>query len=86
MTVKFWHCEDDPVVNVDVTRAFISRIQTNRGRAELCTFPTGEHEPQLVGAPVSHPVGNTVLEGKTLEILPAVDGVLAWILEYDTTI
>ena len=81
--VKLWHCQDDPVVSFDVTRAFVTRIKQNGGIAYLRAFPYGGHEPQLVGKPVAHPVGCTSFEGETLQILPAVEEVLLWIRRFD---
>ena len=81
--VKFFHCEDDPVVSFKITQRFVERIKANGGVAELCTFPYGGHEPQLVGEAVAAPQGNVVHEGETLQILPAVEGVFAWIRRFD---
>ena len=81
--VKFFHCEDDPVVSFAITQCFVDAIKANGGLAELHPFPHGGHEPQLVGEPVAHPAGNTVFEGECLQILPAVEGVFAWIRRFD---
>ena len=81
--VKFWHCEDDGTVSIEVTRQFVDAIVARGGNAHLHTFPQGGHEPQLVGPPVAHPSGNTRFEGTTLEINPAVEGVFAWIKQFD---
>ena len=81
--VKFFHCEDDPVVSFALTKHFVERICAHGGVAELCAFPHGGHEPQLVGEAIDAPVGNTVFEGEALQILPAVEGVFAWIRRFD---
>ena len=81
--VKFFHCEDDPVVSFAITQHFVEAIKANGGVAELCPFPHGGHEPQLVGEAVAAPLGNTVFEGERLQILAAVEGVFAWIRRFD---
>lgn len=78
--VKFWQCEDDPIVSVEVTKQFIARIKEN---AYLQTFPSGGHEPQDYGPAVEHPTGNTLFNGEKLKINPAVEGVYTWIKQYD---
>ncbi len=81
--VKFFHCEDDPVVSFAITQHFVEAIKANGGVAELCPFPHGGHEPQLVGEAVAHPLGNTLFGGERLQILPAVEGAFAWIRRFD---
>ena len=81
--VKFWHCEDDPVVSFAVTERFVECIRASGGEAHLRAFPHGGHEPQLVGEPIAQPAGNTVLDGAQLQILPAVEGVFDWIRRFD---
>ena len=81
--LKFWQCEDDEIVCIDSTKRFVRAIKNAGGIADLCTFPEGGHEPQLYGVPVEHPSGNTVWQGETLEITPAVEGVLRWIRRFD---
>jgi len=81
--VKFWHCEDDEVVSVDVTRAFVNRIIVNGGNANLRTFPTGGHEPQLVGDYIENPCGNCIFDQTELKITPAVEEVFVWIKQFD---
>ena len=81
--VKFWHCEDDPVVSFEVTKRFVEVIIQNGGIAQLCALPYGGHEPQLVGDPITTPSGNTVYGGKELKITPAVEEVFTWIRGFD---
>lgn len=81
--VKFWHCEDDEVVSVDITRKFVNKINTSGGTAYLRTFATGGHEPQLVGEYIKNPCGNTVFGQTELEITPAVEEAFAWIKQFD---
>jgi hypothetical protein len=81
--VKFWQCVDDPVVSFDVTQRFVNEIRENGGVAYLRAFPYGGHEPQLVGKPIARPSGNTVVDGKTLQILPAVEEVFVWMRNFD---
>ena len=81
--VKFFHCEDDPVVSFAITQRFVDAIKANGGVAELHPFLHGGHEPQLVGEAVANPAGNTVFEGERLQILPAVEGAFAWIRRFD---
>jgi hypothetical protein len=80
--VKFWHCEDDDVVSCEITKAFIREIQANGGKAYLRTFPTGGHEPQLVGENVPSPSGNVLYQGCVLEITPAVEETFLWIKSF----
>lgn len=77
--VKFWHCADDPIVSIEVTKRFIERIVAKGGEAALQIFPSGGHEPQLYGEPVENPCGITIYKGEKIEILPAVEGAFAWI-------
>lgn len=79
--VKFWQCEDDPIVSVEITKQFIGRIASNGGNAALRTFSSGGHEPQLYGAPIQNPTGNTIFNGAAIEIKPAVEEVFCWILK-----
>ncbi len=80
--VKFWQCQDDPIVPYEVTKKFVERIREHGGVAYLRTFPYGGHEPQLVGKPIENPCGNDVFEGEKLEILPAVEEVFIWIRNF----
>ena len=81
--VKFWHCEDDPVVSVDITRKFVDKIVASGGEAHLRTFPHGGHEPQLVGEYIANPCGNTLFDQTELDITPAVEEAFAWIKRFD---
>jgi hypothetical protein len=81
--VKFWHCVDDAVVSYPITKRFIETIRENGGIAHLRSFPYGRHEPQLVGAPVAKPCGNTAYCGEELKITPAVEEVFVWIKNLD---
>ncbi len=77
--VKFWHCEDDPVVSCGITRRFVERIVENGGTAYLRTFPNGGHEPQLVGGPVDRPCGVHVCGGRDIAVTQAVEEAFVWI-------
>lgn len=81
--VKFWHCEDDDVVDFSVTQKFIDKIIASGGHASLQAFPHGGHEPQLVGGHIKNPRGNVILNQTILEITPAVEGVFTWIKQFD---
>lgn len=81
--VKFWHCEDDEVVSVDITRKFVDRIVSAGGEAYLRTFPYGGHEPQFFGDRVEAPCGNTVFDQTELNITPAVEEAFAWIRRFE---
>lgn len=81
--LKFWHCEDDPVVSIDVTRKFIEKIVNAGGEANLRTFAKGGHEPQLVGPYVENPSGKVLFEQTELKITPAVEEVFNWIKKFD---
>lgn len=81
--VKFWHCEDDKVVSVDITRKFVNKINTSGEKAYLHTFVTGGHEPQLVGEYVKNPSGNTVFGQTKLEITTAAEEIFIWIKSFD---
>ena len=81
--VKFWHCEDDETVSCDVTKAFVAMVNENGGKAYIKTFPHGGHEPQLVGDFLESFAGNNVLDGETIQITPAVEGVFEWIKDFD---
>ena len=81
--VKFWHCEDDPVVSFAITERFVQDICARGGNAQLRAFPRGGHEPQLVGEAIASPVGNTAFEGEVLQITPAVEEVLLFIKGFD---
>jgi len=81
--VKFWHCEDDEVVSIDITRKFINKLIASGCKAHLRTFATGGHGPELVGEYVKNPCGNTVFGQTKLEITPAVEEAFAWIKSFD---
>ena len=81
--VKFWQCEDDPVVPVWVTKKFVDGIRENGGMAELRLFPYGGHEPQLVGEPVGEPCGNTLFDGEKISVPVAVEEVFIWFSNFN---
>ena len=81
--LKFWHCVDDPTVPYWVTEKFVNAIRDNGGIAHLRPFTYGEHEPQLVGAPVENPCGNTCFGQDKLEILPAVEETFIWFRNFN---
>jgi len=81
--VKFWHCQDDPIVSYRVTKQFIDRIKEHGGIASLRSFAYGGHQPQLVGAPIEHPCGKSLFCDAELQITPAVEEVFVWIRSFD---
>ncbi len=81
--VKFWQCENDEVVNIETTKRFILAIKNAGGIAHLRTFPNGGHEPQLFGALVENPAGNTFIDGQTIKIKPAVEEAYLWIKRFE---
>jgi len=80
--VKFWHCKDDGVVNINTTKSFVSAIKNNGGIAELRTFPQGGHEPQDYGLPIDSPSGFCVLNGEIITIKPAVEEAFIWLKSF----
>ncbi|MBE7025495.1 MAG: hypothetical protein E7408_05515 [Ruminococcaceae bacterium] len=80
--VKFWHCADDGVVSYETTRRFVDTIRENGGIAYLRTFSYGGHEPQLVGEFIKNPCGCGSLEGKEIQITPAVEETFIWIRNF----
>lgn len=80
--VKFWHCEDDEVVAISVTRSFIDKIMKSGRSASLRTFENGGHEPQLAGEYVEKPCGNVIFNQSELKITPAVEEAFAWIKSF----
>ena len=83
--VKFWQCEDDRTVSIDSTKRFVRAIGNAGGNADLCTFPKGGHEPQLFGAFLEAPSGNTLFRGESIQITPAVEQAFLWIRRFDET-
>ena len=81
--VKFWQCEDDATVSIDCTKRFIGAIRNAGGIAYLRTFDEGGHEPQLYGEFVESPSGNTLWQGESLQIKPAVEEAFLWIRRFD---
>ena len=81
--VKFWQCEDDQIVNIKCTKRLVGAIKNAGGIAYLRTFPVGGHEPQLCGEVLEKPSGNTLWQGETLEIMPAVEEAFLWIRRFD---
>ena len=81
--VKFWQCENDDVVSIEPTKRFIRAIKNSGGIAHLRTFLDGKHEPSLFGELVLNPSGNTLFNGETLEIKPAVEEAYLWIKRFD---
>ena len=81
--VAFWHCEDDPVVDIAITKQFVTAIKNDGGEAYLRTFEHGGHEPQLVGDFLENPSGNTVFGDESLKITTAVEDVFLWIKRFD---
>ena len=83
MPVKFWQCEDDPVVPYFVTKNFVERARGCGSAAYLRTFPYGGHEPQLVGEAVESPSGIDVFEGEKIPVTPAVEETFIWMNNYN---
>lgn len=81
--VKFWQCEDDQTVKIDSTKRFVKAIRNAGGIAYLRTFPRGGHEPQLYGAFLENPVGNTDYKGESIKITTAVEEVFLWFKRFD---
>jgi len=81
--VKFWQCENDPVVSIRVTERFVNAIQNAGGIAYLRRFLEGGHEPQDYGQAVEEPSGNTRYKDAVLSITPAVEEVFLWIRRFD---
>ena len=81
--VKFWHCEDDPVVNIEGTKTFVRAINNAGCVARLRIFSTGGHEPQDSGEPIDTPIGNHKISGETLKITPAVEEAFLWLTSFD---
>lgn len=81
--VKFWQCEDDTTVRIDSTKRFVAAIKNAGGIAELRTFPTGGHEPQLYGNPIENPTGKDEWRGEKINITPAVEEAFLWIRSHD---
>ena len=77
--LKFWQCEDDPVVNIAATKRFVAAIRNGGGVAHLTTFATGGHEPQDYGEPIEHPSGRAELNGEAIIVRPAVEEAFLWI-------
>ena len=76
--VTFWHCDDDPTVDAEVTKAFVQQIKNAGGEAYMRSLPYGGHAPDEVGEVLSDPSGNTNYRGKQLEIKPVTEEVLLW--------
>ena len=81
--VKFWQCEDDRTVKIDSTKRFVNAIRNAGGIAYLRTFEEGGHEPQLVGAFLDNPSGNTSFLGETIRVTTAVEDVFLWIKRFE---
>ncbi len=81
--VKFWQCEDDPVVPYFVTKRFVERARECGSVAYLRTFPYGGHEPQLVGDRVAEPSGTDIFEGEKICITPAIEETFIWMNNYN---
>ena len=81
--VWFCHCENDPIVNPEITKQYIARAKAQGVEAELLLLPDGEHEPQIYGDPVENPMGIAVFAGKKLPVNLAVEGAFRWIRKHD---
>ena len=79
---KYWHCDNDSVVNIDITAAFVQQIKNAGGRAYLRRLPSGGHSPEDAGTAIANPSGNTVYNGAVLSIKPAVEEVFLWIKRF----
>jgi len=76
--VKFWHCEDDPIVSYEVTKKFVDKIKENGGIAHLRTLSHGGHEPHMVGDFIKNPSGRTTYNGTEIKITPIVEEMYIW--------
>lgn len=81
--VKFWQCENDPIVNISTTKRFVTAINNAGGIAYLRTFTDGKHEPTLFGNFVENPCGNDVFNGEKIKIKPAVEEAFLWLKRFD---
>lgn len=81
--VKFWQCENDGTVSIDVTKRFVRAVKNAGGIAYLRTFPSGGHEPQDFGVPVQNPAGIVAFGEETLLIRPAVEEAFLWLRRFD---
>ena len=81
--VKFWQCEDDEIVDIVCTKRFVTAMQNAGVNADLRTFESGGHEPQLYGDFVAQPRGNTLFGTEVLRITPAVEETYLWIKGFD---
>ena len=82
--LKFWQCEDDNIVSIEVTKKYVNALKNAGNDVEFVIFPTGGHEPQLYGEDLDNPKWNDVYKGEKIKgIKPAVEGVIEFISYYD---
>ena len=81
--VWFCHSENDPIVNPEITKAYIARAKAHGVDAELLLFPDGEHEPQTYGDPVVNPMGIATFQAESITIMPAVESAFRWIRSHE---
>ena len=81
--VWFCHCEDDPIVNPEITKAYIARAKAQGVETDLLLFPKGGHEPKTYGEPVSDPSGIAVFQSEPIIIRPAVEYAFRWIQSHE---
>ncbi len=79
----FCHSVNDPVVQSEITLAYIERAKMQGVEAELLLLPDGGHEPQNYGGYVKSPSGVTFFNGEELNITQAVEKVFVWIKKHD---
>ena len=80
----FCHSINDDIVSSDITIRFMEDVKASGKDAKLLLLPDGFHEPQLYGEAVDYPSGITILHGKRLVILPAVEAAYQWICMWDS--
>ena len=76
--VKFWQCENDNIVSIDITKNFINAIKRMGRTAHLRKFVSGGHDPQTAGTPLNNTCGNTNFRGETVSVYPAIEEVFLW--------
>lgn len=81
--LKFWQCENDNTVSIEVTENFINAIKRMGRTAHLRKLVDGGHEPQMSGTPLINPSGITNFRGENIVIYPAVEEVLLWFNRYN---
>lgn len=79
----FCHSENDPVVDPRVTAEYVERAESRGTKARLLLLPGGGHEPQGYGDFLAGVSGTGYLDGRKLNITPAVEAVFSFITAHD---